>query len=587
VRFDVSTYFLVVLLLTLSLSCGEHIADNPVGHLPPNTHLWLVPDNGIRAGVSRQHLHWWGESPGGVVRGFLFGFKIVAGPVSSVAPPDTQRYVWTTANDTTILFPLDTVFRYFAVTVRSVDNSFQGLEDGTPVRLFPFAYSDSNDNGIFDGSETQLPGLQSAIDPNGSVLTFPIRNSPPMVAFGLNPIDPTVVFKQPDTTYTAATFAFSGSDPDGNNTLSSYRIALNDTSDATNWLTVSLRDTIITLVVPRLRSDVAGSQVTADVYSGTFLSRRLIGQLKGLRLDALNVFYVQARDLAGEFSSPVTMPSGTDSWFVRRPRSTMLLVSDYTNADSLVAEATYRSALAAVPGGQFASLDQLNIGRGLLPADKQNGKPGSLLPPYVDPALVATFLLYDYVFWYTDQFPSLGPAQQSLFFYNQNGGKVIFSTSFLNTIDPRGALKDFAPIDSVSGVDLSPSRTFPPAYAGDTRVPGNYIVYADSSAPSKIYPQLAFNGNLVFHSVFMRPIYKRSDARYLYHLQADARIPQRYYGTPNLGAVDGQGTIIFIGVPLHLLDNRTYGNPQGLTAFFSTVFTKEFNSLQKVNRRKF
>jgi hypothetical protein len=85
----------------------------------------------------------------------------------------------------------------------------------------------------------------------------------------------------------------------------------------------------------------------------------------------------------------------------------------------------------------------------------------------------------------------------------------------------------------------------------------------------------------------MRPIYKRSDARYIYRLQADTRVPQRYYGMPNLGVVDGQGTIIFVGLPMHLLDNRTYGNPQGLAAFFTRIVTREFNPAHRVNRAKF
>ena len=80
---------------------------------------------------------------------------------------------------------------------------------------------------------------------------------------------------------------------------------------------------------------------------------------------------------------------------------------------------------------------------------------GRLVPQFVDPALIQTFLLYDHVLWYTDQLPSLGVAQRSVFPYLQNGGRVIFSTMFLNTTDPRGALRDFAPIDSVSSVDLS------------------------------------------------------------------------------------------------------------------------------------
>jgi hypothetical protein len=86
----------------------------------------------------------------------------------------------------------------------------------------------------------------------------------------------------------------------------------------------------------------------------------------------------------------------------------------------------------------------------------------------------------------------------------------------------------------------------------------------------------------------MRPIYRRSDARYIYHLQRDTlNTPPRYIGMPNLAAVDGQRQIIFIGLPLHLLNNQVYGNPAGLQAFFTRAFTREFNPLRKVNRMKF
>jgi len=114
--------------------------------------------------------------------------------------------------------------------------------------------------------------------------------------------------KVPDTTFTAATFAWTGSDPDGNNTLRDYRIALNDTGALASWLTVSLRDTIITLVVPRGRSDAVsnapGTTVAADVYGGTFLGRHLIGQIQGLRLNTTNTLFIEARDVAGEYSPP-------------------------------------------------------------------------------------------------------------------------------------------------------------------------------------------------------------------------------------------------------------------------------------------
>lgn len=575
---------LLVLLSLLTLSCSERIADNPVPQQTPQTYLWLFPEGDIRVGVSRTHLRWWGESPNGLVRGYLFSFKIVASSVTSLPTPDTLRYTWTTRNDSTLLFPLDTLFRRFVVVVRAVDNRFGGLPEQSIVRMTPAPYWDKNDNAVFDGSDQQLAGLDIAIDPVGAVQTFPIRNTPPGIFLLANPNDPSSAQRLPDTTYTAATIAFKGTDPDGDNTLAGYRIVLNDTGATAQWASVSLRDTILTLVVPRLRGDAAGATVTADLYSGKFLGRQLVGQVPNLRLDAENVLYIQARDVAGEYSPPLRVPSSTGRWYVKRPRARLLLVSDYTSFDADLAQATYLGSFAAVPGGEFTAVDRLNISLGLTASDKEAGRFGRLVPQYVDPALVHTFLLYDYVVWYTEQLPSLAVAQLSVFSYLQNGGRVVFSTMFLNTTDPRGALRDFAPIDSVSSIDLSPAHPVP--LAGDSRIPANFLVFPDSADPANIYPRLAFNASPVIHSVFMRPIYRRSDARYIYHLQPDTRSPQRYFGSPNIAVIDGEDKIIFAGVPLHLLNNTVQGNPRGLTAFFEKAL-KQFSPAQRVNRNVF
>ena len=567
--------------------CSERIADAPTEPGVPRTLLWLFPEGELAVGVSRQMLHWWGEDPDGLVRGFLVSFSATTGPGATVPQPDTLRYTWVTTTDSLVLFPLDTLFRNFLVVARAVADRFEGLPEQSIVRLTPEAFWDMNDNGVLDAGEPLLPSLTPAMDPLGAVLTFPVRNTKPTISFLAGPLDQTRPLKQPDTTYTAATFAFKGADFDGDNTLRSYRIALNDTSEG-SWLTVSLRDTIVTLVVPRARSDASGGEVTADVYGGFFLGRRLLGQIQGLRLDATNVFYVQVEDVAGERSDPLQMPSGTDHWYVRRPRGRLLLVSDYISFDASLALQTYLETLASVPGGEFQEVDRLDIGRGLTAADKVLGTPGKLVPPYVDPALIYTFLLYDHVVWYTDQYPSLAIAQLSLFTYTQNGGRVLFSTSFQTTADPRGALRDFAPIDSVSSVDLSPTRPpVPPAVAGDSRIPAGLLVLPDSTDPAQVYPLLAFNATPVIHSIFMRPVYRRADARYIYHLQADPRVPARYLGAPNIAVVDGARTTIFFGVPLHLLNNAAAGNPLGLTALFSKLFLEEFNSAQRVPRWKF
>ena len=575
---------LLAAALAGGLSCSERIADTPLEQGVPRTLLWLFPDGELAVGVSRQSIHWWGEDPDGLVRGFLLSFSAIGSPTTSVPQPDTLRYTWMTTTDSLVLFPLDTLFRNFLVVARAVDDRFEGLPQQSVVRLTPEPFWDRNDNGIRDGDDPLLPTLTAAMDPRGAALTFPVRNTRPTITFLAGPLDQTKPLKQPDTTFTAATFAFKGADFDGDNTLRSYRIALNDTSEG-SWLNVSLRDTIVTLVVPRARSDGAGSEVTADVYGGYFLGRRLLGQIEGLRLDAPNIFYVQVEDVAGERSDPLQLPSATDHWYVRRPRGRLLLVSDYISFDASLALQTYLETLASVPGGQFQTVDRLDIGRGLTAADKVLGTPGALVPPYVDPALIYTFLLFDYVLWYTDQYPSLAVAQLSLFTYIQNGGKVLFSTSFQTTADPRGALRDFAPIDSVSSVDLSPTRPpVPPAVAGDSRIPAGLLVLPDSTDPGRIYPLLAFNATPAIHSIFLRPVYRRADARYIYHLEADPRVPARYLGAPNIAVVDGARTIIFFGVPLHLLNNTVAGNPLGLTALFELLLLEEFDSAQQVPR---
>ena len=588
-RFPGHIALLVVLLLLAS--CNEKLADNPVGNKSPSTYLWLYPDSTIGVGVSRQHLHWWGEDPDGFVRGYLFAF--VPYKTAQRPTPDTLHYTWSTLTDTVMQFPLDTLFRYFTVFVRAVDNRFTGLQNNSSVRLTPTPYLDNNRNGVFDAGDQALPGLLDATDPTGAMQAFPIRNTPPTIAFLPNPNDPSLGLRQPDVTFPVASFGFKGSDDDGDNTLTNYRIALNDTSNPASWLTIPLRDTIVTLVVPRTRSDTADASVAADVYGGTFLGRHFLGQVQGLRLDATNVFFVESKDVAGEYSQPIRMPSGTLQWFVKRPQGRLLLVSDYTTpSDSAAAKSTYLTSLAAVPGGEFATVDVLNLASGLSATDKVSGTLSTAVPPYFDPALINTFLLYDYVLWYTDQLPTLVVAQATLFRYLQNGGKVLFSTTFSNAIDPRGALRDFAPIDSICSVDLA--GVHPTPSPGDNRVPGGYILFADSSVSTNIYPQLALNSSPSTHIVFMRDVYKRSDARVIYRLQPDARIPQRYNaidpaGTdslrPKIAVVDGAGTIIFVGLPLHLLNNTTQG--EGLPAFFTKIFTQQFSASHIVDRRRF
>ncbi len=512
-------------LLFLISSCSKDFPVQPRVNQPPKTLLWLFPDSTIAPGVSRQRIHWWGEDPDGFVVGYLFAFAKLPLPIPTNSDTlrkilDTLSWSWTRRNDTLMAFPLLTVRDTFTVFIRAVDNSIAMIpDDQSTIRLSPQSYWDKNNNHIFDGSDAAIPSLTGAMDPKAANQWMPLRNQPPSVKFSKDPNNPTADFQQPETTYTAATFSWSGTDPDGNQTISSFRIALNDTSVPSRWVNIPRNDTIITLFAPRSRSDGTTGEVAADIYGGNFLGRRLIGTVQGLKLDSLNVFYVQAKDVAGEFSPRIRMPDVGKKWFVKKPRGRLLLISDYVNSDSSAVLRTYDSALVNIPGGAFINYSVMNIGRGLLVTDKIVFRPGALVPPFLDPAFIHTLRLFDYVLWYTDQWPSLAVAQSSLFYYtNFLNGRVIFSTSFLNSSDPRGALVDFAPIDSVSSVDLN-SQLLP--RLGDTRIPGGYRLLPDSSNMSNLYPIVAFDSTVAFHSsgIFFRPIYRRADARYIYRLQ--------------------------------------------------------------------
>jgi len=177
----------------------------------------------------------------------------------------------------------------------------------------------------------------------------------------------------------------------------------------------------------------------------------------------------------------------------------------------------------------------LDIARGLTLQNKKDGKFGVMVPPFIDPAFLFTLQLFDVVFWYTDPWPSLAVAQYPLYQYTRDPshrGRVIFSTMFESAKDPRGALRDFAPIDSISSVDvLTTDRTTGKRLlpvVGDTRIFGRTPLYADSSDLSNIYPNLKFNTDKDFHLLFMRPIYARADARYIYHLPEFQDVPKRY-----------------------------------------------------------
>jgi len=570
-----SAFLLCVAILLVQSGCVKQFGDAPVGNMQPRTYLWIFPDSTISTGISKQQLRWWGEDKDGYVTGYLVAFT--AG-ITKLPVPDTLTYGFTSVTDSVVQFPLRQASAVFLAVIRAVDNTFGfQIPRGAIVKFTPQPFWDVNANGLFDAGDIALPQLSGATDPKGALQQFPIKNSPPSISLVRDPANPTQYILPPDTTFTVASFAWQGSDPDGDETIASYRIALNDTTKASSWLSLSASATTVTLMVPRSRSDAATAVVAADVYSGSYPTLHFLGQVPGMKLNATNVLFTQVRDVAGGASLVLMQPS-SKTWYVKKPRSRLLVISDYQKDDSLEVKAFYRDRFKEIAGGQLANYDDLDIRTG-----SPFGKPGIMVPSLslLNPMLVYTLKLYDFVFWYTDQYPSLTVAQFTLFYYSTSGGKVLYSTEFASANDPGGALRDFAPLDSISSIVLPGPASTP--WPGTTRVPKNYKVISDSSNPAEIYPTLNVDSLTVsgvprsLLSVFVRPIYKRADARYVYRLQPDTRATSLspYIGTPNIGVIRNDRQFVFLGFPLHNLNGRANGG-EGLAAFLQRIFVREF-----------
>ena len=584
--------------LLLFGSCTKQFTNEPKANVPPSTRLWLTPDTVLLETASRQHIYWYGEDPGGMVKGYLLAVGNFKPPPTKIPSPDTLTYTWVTITDTLIALPLRAIRDSFIVVVRAVDNTFKQsaiLPEGAIIHMTPQPYWDKDTNGMYDAGDVSLNNLQQAADPKGAILPFPIRNTPPTVQFAANIVDSSTI-QQPETTYTVATFSWVGHDADGDNTIFSYRIALNDTSSPSSWLTLTSKSTLVTIAVSRSVSDAApdNGTVAATVYTGVFPGLQPQSQsIPGLKLNAQNVLYLQSKDIAGEYSKAARMPSlATGKWFVKKPKTKarMLVVKDYNQSDDTTALRIYRTAFSdvSIAGGVFGNFDILDVGYGLSSSDKSNQtanqKYGNFVPSNLNPAFILTLQLYDLVYWFSDLYPSYKPAQIGLFNYTQRGGKVIFSTTFPENISfPNiSALNDFAPIDSVT-TDPNSSSTVPTN--ADNRVPfGTMLIPFDSTSG---YPVLTFGprpsggGQFVTPSPSWRRIYKRIDAQYIYgmdsvYTDSSSSPPQqkkeRFLGTPDIAVIDNANTFVLVAVPVHLLD----GNPAALTEFFRKVIVVQF-----------
>lgn len=487
-----SRTLLVLFLSHLIFSCSKEPTSGVSENLPPETSIALQPDSGIARSTSRQHIHWWGDDPDGFVAGFQISF-------------DNARWSFTTKNDSSFslfLFGNDTTYTFF---VRAIDDQGNHVYDSQGAYgAEPF--TDANKNNRYDVGE---PFIDLGIaDPTPAMLRYPIRNSPPKVEF----VKGTEV---PETTFTVATFSWVGTDLDGDESISNYRYALNDTGSAQNWKSLPRSQTLLTVF-----------------------------EKDGLR-EGNNNFYLKAIDIAGATSAMIRMPDTSRSWIVRKPKSKLLILDDYGINDE--SAQFYHSIFDTLLAGRFRNPDVFDIKRGATSTKK-----GILVPPFINPTFTETLKLFEYILWYGDNNPTLDIAQISLKQFSDAGGKVIFTASFPESaIDPRGGIVDFAPVDSLAPTPI-------------TFVPANTRVLSEPEAAT--YPELKRDtkGTPV---AFVRELFRKASATNLYRLDASPFYP----GTPVIATRSGDKKFLLFSIPLHRFDGNA-----NIGFLFWKVFVDEF-----------
>lgn len=506
-----------VLLTLILLSCSDQIS-NPEGNQPPDTGLFLYPDSTISQQPSRLEVHWWGDDPDGVILGFYFKWEGI----------DT---IWkfTTSNDSIFSLPIGSADTTYNLLVSSVDTEgnrkfdskiFQnGIDYGTE----PFI--DFNKNGIREENEPFFDiGL---IDPTPASLVFPIKNTAPVLEW-----DELSVL--PDTSFPVMTFRWNASDLDGEESIQSINISLNDTINI-----VSL-DGSVRLITVRIKDLNASSPEMEILINGS--DQNIYSELlTGMQLDSPNKFFVQAVDLSGASSNTIMLPDSNDVWYVRKPKGQVLIFDDFAGSSTSdpLAKSFYRNMFNTIGSGSLqGKFDEYDLANQPL--------------PFENVTLYETIKLFKYTFWYSVSNPRLDLLNLVTNKYLQQGGKIAFSMTFQDS-------------NAVFAFDLSTLQGFLPIDAVSNTIPLGFLLSGADvlpSSPQVLYPSLKTTEPVAYfrtfspNSIVSTEIYDISSSQI----------------SGNIALLTNDKSEFFIGLPLHLCN----GGDANVDELLEKVFFDEF-----------
>jgi len=497
--------FVIIAVIGI-ISCTEEGVNNPISNLPPNTGLFLFPDSTILPQQSRLTIHWWGDDPDGLIVGYYFSW-------------DNILWEFTPSNDSLFALQIgsnDTTYTFY---VSAVDNGGNNVYDNSILRngidFGPEPFVDENDNGVFDEGEFFYDiGL---IDPTPAVFDFPLRNSAPTIAWN-------ELSFLPDTSFPVMSFSWIADDIDGEESIVAINIAMNDTTNPSNIVALDGGVRTVTLRTDEFSTTTPFMEILIEAQEGNIHPELL----PGLLFDSDNKFFVQAVDISGAKSPYIALPDSGESWYVKKPKGNLLIVDDYALIDN--AATLYNAMFDSI--GLTGSYDVYDI--------------HTQVPPFLNVTFLETIKLFDYLFWYTDNAPSLDLASFATQSYLIQGGKIFFSMQFPQFFDALEA-SSFIPIIPDS-VDLE-----------NILLPGVEIV-SDTTDPS--YPNLTLSANAFRVKSF--------------YLNPHVSNPVYYYLNGELkgftGFTNTALTEFFIALPLH----KCNGGEGNVKPLLEKVFFDDF-----------
>lgn len=470
--------FLGILLLALGTSC-EREGEKKSNRLPQTQIVLdainLTGDDRLNSVV---RLSWYGTDEDGFITGYELSL-------------DGANWEYTTEQDSLFNFEL------------------QPGSDSTDITFFVRAIDNDDQR-----------------DPTPAELIVPLKNTPPIAEFQDESFPE-------DTTNLVLTFRWTASDNDGDESIVSASIKVNDG----DWFPIDVNQNLISLVAA---DPTANGATEAFVYYGSSTTPEA-ATISGFRNNDTNKVYIKVTDLADAESTPDT--SGT--YFVKPQTSDLLVIG----GQSQVTFSLYRDILSTV----YPSFDYVNY--------VNNG--GVNQPKFWNPTFQLLINQYDKLFMFGDgtlltnpinglKNLMLGFAAPHLQEFSNNGGKSLIVNTFSSNND----------ISSVVGV--IPLESLPDN-------PGQIFIEKDSLLVPQLpdYDPLASNFNLPD----IDPFNPTADAEIIYNAQL--LTSPGYTGPEAVAARRSNGNNVFqvyFSVPIY-----QFGTTQERADLFDQILNNDFN----------